>query len=43
MPLSSKQELEAKISTGIDIFELWVKSARKLGLSMELTKSRRIR
>ena len=28
------QELDAKISTGIDILEFWVRSALRLGLIM---------
>ena len=35
-----QQELVAKISTGIDILEFWVRSARRLGLTMELSKRR---
>lgn len=40
--VEQREELDAKISAGIDILDLWVTSARRLGLALELAKRRRI-
>jgi len=37
-----REELDAKISAGIDILKLWVRSAQRLGLTVEFTERRRM-